>query len=569
MSSLIVNNHKKEIQLHLPNSDDNSNQSSLIPQNVILLLQNTRNKQLEEMCYKLINFKHEINDAINNNQNIPLSIPHYAFRSAMFNELEIILTQCSYLNSSDAVSEKINETYKWFKDKMKKYFSISSIKHKSALDKYELHSMMLKEEEIKKALNNDNEDKQIHRTKYKNGFNIKLYKVKKIKLNDNKNNHKENRSKSLLHYEIQNESFKKGLHNYSINDINKAYVKKNEKNSLHSNNDDDFKEEIFEPDKDIKASYSYCKPTFNVSQASIEQRIIKEKQKQIQEKRSLEQMRIAMDSYGEKRGLYKGNQLKSSEMKKVAKYYQHKLHKQTMKRSYMLEEDNENKVHNISLPQTDSKVNVSNMKNISVNTYIINPSINETQVTINLKLQRESSLPNLLNTKYENNNYENIPSDAFYIKASTNSIFASRLRLMNFEYESTKHRRSSKNRLSLLYTNIYNTNNNGNNRHEIRNSNSTKAYISNSIGNGNGNFLQLRRSLSSMKLNDSYNLGKYHLGKDKSLNRSAIYSAFINPDDSFVYPKYYLPSTQGEGLLTRSPEKDGGKEGIKQKRKRK
>ena len=139
---------------------------------------------------------------------------------------------------------------------------------------------------------------------------------------------------------------------------------------------------------------------------------------------------------------------------------------------------------------------------------------------------------------------------------------------MNFEYESTKHRRSSKNRLSLLYTNIYNTNT-INNRHEIRNSNSIKAYINNSINNGNGNFLQLRRSLSSMKLNDSYNLSKYHLGKDKSLNRSAIYSAFINPDDSFVYPKYYLPSTQGEGLLTRSPEKDGGKEGIKRKRKRK
>ena len=44
-----------------------------------------------------------------------------------------------------------------------------------------MNSMMLKEEEIKNKLNNDNEDKQIHRTKYKNGFNIKLYKVKKIK----------------------------------------------------------------------------------------------------------------------------------------------------------------------------------------------------------------------------------------------------------------------------------------------------------------------------------------------------------------------------------------------------
>ena len=34
---------------------------------------------------------------------------------------------------------------------------------------------------------------------------------------------------------------------------------------------------------------------------------------------------MAVDSFGEKRGMFKGNQLKSYEIKKVAKYYQDKL----------------------------------------------------------------------------------------------------------------------------------------------------------------------------------------------------------------------------------------------------
>ena len=339
-----------------------------------------------------------------------------------------------------------------------------------------------------------------------------------------------------------------------------AYVNKKERNI--SNND--ITEDIFEPEKDIKASYCYHKPVYSVSKATLEQRIIKEKEKEIQEKRSLEQMRVAMDSYGEKRGLYKGNQLKTSEMKTIAKYYQNELHKRTMKCYYDMLQENENKVNNIALPKTDLKVNVSNIKNISYNTNLINPSINETQVTINLKLPRETALQNLLNAKYENNNYDNLPSDAFYIKASTNSIFASRLRLMNFEYESAKNTHAPKNRLSSLYINIYNTNNNKN---VIRHSHSTKEHINNSFGNGGGNFLQLRKSLSTIKLNESYNFNKYQLHKGRSLNRSVLSNAFVNPEDSVLYPKYYLPSTQGEGLLTRSHEKEGGKEGNKKKRK--
>ena len=148
MSSLIVNNHKEETQQQLPKSALHPNPSSLIPQSVVMLLKNNRNKKLEEMCYKLINFKLEINEAIIKRRNIPLSIPHHTFRTSIYNELEIMLTQCSHFVSPIAVTEKINETYKWFKDKMNDYFSLSAIKHETSLDKRESYSMP-KEEEIK------------------------------------------------------------------------------------------------------------------------------------------------------------------------------------------------------------------------------------------------------------------------------------------------------------------------------------------------------------------------------------------------------------------------------------
>ena len=563
------------------------NPSSLIPQNVALLLKSNRNKKLEEMCYKLINFKLEINNAILQKKNLPLSIPHHRFRYSIYNELEIMLTQCSYFISSTAINEKINETYKWFKDKMKHYFTLSSIQHKSYTDKNEKH--IIPNEEETKQEQDDEEERQLHRTKFTHGFNIKLYKVKKIKVSDNSHSNGGNQSNSSRK-DDQDVNFKKGIFNYSLQNTNNFYVKKRERCTCVKSMDDKAvnkkqdKEEVFEPSKDLKGSYCYAKPKFTVSRASLEQRMIREKQKEIQEKRSLEQIQMAVDSFGEKRGLFKGNQLKSFEIKKVAKYYQDKLdieHEEALrlycKPQEEEEEEHEQKENNeqdkskvitnkqqkqVIKEKPKPKIDDSNVKNISSTSKLLLPSSNETTVTIRMKLPRDKALHELVNTKYETNNYDELPPDAFYVKVSTNSIFSARLRLMNFEYENAKNTHSSKNRLSSLYINVYNTNN----QKELRKSQSTKEYIANSIENGNYNLLDLRRSFSITKLDETKNVNKYHLDKGKYVDKTSLKNAFINPEDSFAYPRYYLPSTQGDGLLTKPNEKEN-KEGKKKKKK--
>jgi hypothetical protein len=588
MSSFLFDSQRQQLQSEFSKPILEPNPSSLIPQNVALLLKSNRNKKLEEMCYKLINFKLEINNAILQNKNLPFSIPHHKFRYSIYNELEIMLTQCSYFISSSAINEKINETYKWFKDKMKLYFTLSSIQHKSYADKNEKH--IIPNEEETKQEQDDEEERQLHRTKFTHGFNIKLYKVKKIKASDNSNSNRGNQSNSSRKND-QDVNFKKGVFNYSLQNTNNFYVKKRERCTCVKSMDDKVvdkkqdKEEVFDPDKDLKGSYCYAKPKFTVSRASLEQRMIREKQKEIQEKRSLEQIKMAVDSFGEKRGMFKGNQLKSYEIKKVAKYYQDKLdieHEEALKLyckpQENEEEENEEKENNehdkhkeiinqhqekeIIKEKPKPKIDVSNVKNISPTTKLLSPSSNETTVTIRMKLTRDKALHELVNKKYETNNYDELPPDAFYVKASTNPIFSARLRLMNFEYENAENTHSSKNRLSSLYINIYNTNS----KKELRKSQSTKEYIINSIENGNYNLLDLRRSFSITKLDETQNVNKYHLDKGKHVDRTALRNAFINPEDSFAYPRYYLPSTQGDGLLTKPNEKEN-KDGKKKKKK--
>ena len=77
MSSFLFDSQRQQLQSEFSKPILEPNPSSLIPQNVALLLKSNRNKKLEEMCYKLINFKLEINNAILQNKNLPFSIPHH------------------------------------------------------------------------------------------------------------------------------------------------------------------------------------------------------------------------------------------------------------------------------------------------------------------------------------------------------------------------------------------------------------------------------------------------------------------------------------------------------------
>lgn len=546
--------------------------TTFIPDQIISLLTNEQNYRLEELCFRLVNQKIEVEKSINNNT----PIQHQSFKNNLYKELETLLFQVAYLDNRMERNQKIESVYKWYKDKMKYYLSLASMKIKTYADKNE--KIEIPKEEKEPPNINDEISALHHRTNFAKGFNLKLYKLKRIRV---KKKEKQAIPRNLIPKQKPKDYYKSENYNNKIPTAKQSVTPS--PNIITTN----ITSTAPTTNRELKSSYSYGMPQFTFSQANVESTIIAAKQRELALKRTQEEITEAINDFGTKRALFKGIKQKKYDTKEVIRYYsllnQENIHnmkeceeeKTSVSQNIFSKQKEENdniNIHNHIIHRCKSqiitakdkenvfsKVIIDKVRNISIDdkTKIVK-SKKETNVTINLKQNHNLSRQKLLQNK--SMNIDDYPSDSIMARISIDSLFKARLGYKKLDNLS--------NRSSCEISSI---NINDNNKHlsayDMNNcklfeklDNSVRSQSNNSINTGNNiirdklrncssDYLNLRQTMQSFQINNVINLKK-SMKKSKKVNRSCLVDAFVNPSRNTFYPKYYLPIT-GSGLLSK------------------
>lgn len=519
-----------------------------------------------------------------------------SFKENLFESLEKLLIQISYLEKKEIRQEKIDKLYQWYTRKKTSYFSIINIKHKSYYEKEEIPDKEITQNNSK--VNSDEE--VIHRTNLGVGKIIKDYKIKKVKVNtrksipNSKDDYKENlqfAKDSMINFNLQNSKSTFYTSKNSMNFYAKMSTRQTffDKNNKENNN---LVEDNIIPTKEVKASYSYLRPPYQFNILDLEKTIFNQKNKLLIEKRAQEEIKHALNDFGVKRALYKGRMNKINETKKVVDLYT----SLQIEREKRKEENNINDIPPDISPHTST--NNSNIKtkfiqrsnsqyNTSVNNkvvantiqnieskYKIDNNINkEKEYSLSFKLSHSRSQENVLQNHKEN--FE-IPMDSVYLYKSNDPIYQARLK--NKTLLKVKEIDNPNKGYSAHYTPLsafdiknYNLMNlNKNNSLSCRSNNDTTANLNNTsyiyakknFANNKNNYLNLRKTIGSFKINEYHSLRKSvdNIRKKRklddsdtnvsSINKSSLYEAFSSPKEDSTFPQFFLPRS-GSGLLSK------------------
>lgn len=543
--------------------------TTFIPDQIISLLTNEPNYRLEELCFRLVNQKIEVEKSINNN----IPIQHQSFKNNLYKELETLLLQIAYLDNAKERNQKIESVYKWYKDKMKYYLSLVSMKIKTYVDKNEIIESPKEEKEPQNI--NDEISALHHRTNFAKGFNLKLYKLKKIRV---KKKEKQVIQRNLIpkpkeYYKSENNNNKIPTAKQEISPSPNVITTNITSSTVPTTN------------RELKSSYSYGMPKFTFSQANVESTIITAKQRELELKRTQEEIAEAINDFGTKRALFKGINQKKYDTKEVIKYYS-LMNQENINNIKECEEEktsfsqntvskqkdenyNNNNIHNRIIHRCKSQIITAKDKENVFNKVILNKVRNisiddknkivkskkETNITISLKQNHNLSRQKLLQNK--SMNFDDYPSDSIMARISIDSLFKARLEYKKLDNLSNRSLEISRNiNDNNKYLSAYDMNNcklfdklDNSVRSQSNNSNNGNNIIREKLRNCSSDFLNLRQTMQSFQINNVMNLKK-SMKKSKKFNRSCLVDAFVNPSRNTFYPKYYLPIT-GSGLLSK------------------
>ena len=319
-----------------------------------------RNKKLDELIEYVISFKNELYDTITSKNKISIKGLSSTeekdeieeFKSTIYPQLENLINELLYINNPDLRKDKINSTYNWFHQNFSYFKDLMQMKERTrALPNEKLTE--LEENQNKKDFINDFHNEYIESI-INNGLEHRT------QLNNISN------PSNLI------KEFKRNHVNNS--DIRKVIEFDNRKNVNYSSNDI----------KEIKNSYSYNRPKYNFNQLQVEKEIMESKNKEIREKRNLENIRNALHDFGLKRAFYKMNLSNRIEQMQIINEYKRK--------------NEENKIENLfknnnykqlkNLRRTSSVILNNNIQN-----EFINKIINESNLP-HLSVKRRSTMDN-------------------------------------------------------------------------------------------------------------------------------------------------------------------------------
>ena len=502
---------------------------------ILTLLMNEPNRILEELCFSIVNYKVEVEKLANENKE------NSSFKQNLYKELESLLCQASYIERREDRNEKIEKIYNWYKDRMKNYMSLAKITEKTYYDSDE-KPKILKEKKISEDISAIS-----HRTNFAKGFNIKLYRVKKIRIKSKKKNFtKQKINSSKLEY-YKNEEGK-------TTKKKEKEQKLIEKQKLPSMSTVSTWISSISSKRELQSSYSYAEPKFTFSQAVIESKIIKEKQKALAKKRTEEEIKEAINEFGEKRALFKGNREKKYVIKEILNLYSTK----NTKVPELTKQFNRSLSQSLTAKEKDEffkKVILSKVKNINNETLQVNKSSNEIKVNINMKLKKYISRHKIL----RNLQTEEHPNDTMIAHISSDSLLKVKASFKKMCHLSNKRINDRAGHLSAYDNkniNLLNRKIKYEEEDSSQNNSTTfgsREYAKKLFRHSSMDLLSVRQTMQCFQMNEVMSLKKSI--KNEKLNRSCLIEASVSPSINMFYPKFYLPLT-GSGLLPKPIEFD-------------
>jgi hypothetical protein len=438
----------------------------------------------------------------------------------------------------------------------------------------------------------------------KNHRSTMTYKKKNLFLDEFKRHHV--KIKKLINNEKKKIEIKRQLKNE-----NKKIIYKNNsdfnKFSTLKRNDKKYIEGLI-PKYEIKSSYSIERPEYNISTLKIEKGINSLKNKLISEKRNQIEIKKSVEDFGKNRAMYKSNLNKRHEIKNIIKEFkgfQHSCNntkdisintKETQRDD--IDKDNEKKEETIKI----NKIHLNDIKNMNNDSLLItslqynnnrkkksnsidyidnymNDTVNEKHGKLNLKyikskilmrnkeeneisepkesneiivdihceLPKIKSAENVLTTKKDEN-------DALMKSILTNPLFSSKRKVLKLcSVRDRNNNLNNRSNYSLSNATYMNNNNNRScDSYEHRNYGNVYEYAKHKlISSMDYNYLHVKKGFNAFKRKDFLKLTKVIKDNDHyaTINKTALYDAFIDPKNNNVYSHYYLPKYDGNNLL--------------------
>lgn len=171
--------------------------------------------------------------------------------------------------------------------------------------------------------------------------------------------------------------------------------------------------------KEIKSSYKYYRPSYELSNITIEKNMLREKNRQLAEKRNKEEHKEFINNWGKARSQFKSNLEFKYENIKIANMFEKEIREETMKKKMEVNENRDglNSMYShISITNSPLKKQIFK-DSVKMNATSANNAIknNITNINLNNNLKegesREEDHINTLNANIETNNEQEIIND--------------------------------------------------------------------------------------------------------------------------------------------------------------
>ena len=288
--------------------------------------------EIEHMINEYSNYLTQKQNYINNKSD---AITNVTYKQVFFSNLEKLLSEIIYIQSTNLRKERINSIYKWFTKTLQSHRDLSQIRNQtnpSSDQRFTVDELNVNNKEYQ--INQESQYKlkhgepSLHRTHLYNYAkptdilnndylckHIRHKKTTSLSSNNQNTSNPIDDSISSLHHQSQ------VIPRIKINQYKDKEVFRSSmgmRSTFYSTSKTSMNDNYM---REIKGAYSYHRPEYNYQMLNVEQRVNGLKNKYLSEKRNQEEMKRYINEYGAKRSVFKSNLQKKFEIKHVMNLY--------------------------------------------------------------------------------------------------------------------------------------------------------------------------------------------------------------------------------------------------------
>lgn len=270
------------------------------------LLSKENSKELTILKEGLKKYKQELDDKLK--KNIP--IEHERFKTFLYTNLERLLLNVIYIPYKEIRDDRLRALFRWYNEKLNNFKSLDKISHRTDKNIDEIYRAedIPSDEIVVKDEIYEMEEFKKHRTIIPGleppRDRLKDFKCKKV--NPPKKFRKDERVLDNLRFDLDRFKGRVGSANSSIS-LKSTFYGTRTGQKWFSNSGIGVTEQLapINPRKEIKSAYGYNRPEYDFPMLVIEKEIIKDKNKQLAEKRNQEEMKKYLEEFGKAKAIYK------------------------------------------------------------------------------------------------------------------------------------------------------------------------------------------------------------------------------------------------------------------------